>query len=149
MSLPRKQSLKKSQNYDSWWADPLKMPDYKNIIADNKELFEQFMPKKYLVIKKEVLEDFCTEMKEKYTMNQRGDVSDMFERYCVEHGGRDYPFGVGHGSKYASTSGMLETEAFAEMTDATIFTHESLELIKEYLPQSYNAFFDMIKEEVE
>ena len=59
---------------------------------------------------------------------------------------------AGHGKKYWSDrtiggiSDGLATEAFAEMTDSTMTNKESLELIKKYLPKSYDLYKEMVKE---
>jgi SPP1 gp7 family putative phage head morphogenesis protein len=58
--------------------------------------------------------------------------------------------GYGHGKSYwAKLMGVdekLATEAFAEMTSATIANGESLKVLKEYLPKSYAMYEEMIKE---
>ena len=53
--------------------------------------------------------------------------------------------GFGHGKSYWSGSDEnLATEAFAEMMDSTFGNPDSLEVIKKYLPQSYQVFQDML-----
>lgn len=94
--------------------------------------------------KKMAVEDFCDEVMNKHSLVARTDISDMFERYSVKNGGEAYPFGVGHGKSYANREGALAKEAFAEMTAAEISNPESLELIKEYLPESYKAYQEML-----
>lgn len=75
-----------------------------------------------------------------------GDVSDMFE------GATDgrIQCGCGHGKSYwkklFNVDEKLGTEAFAEMTSATISNGKSLETIKQYLPKSYAIYEDMIKD---
>lgn len=58
--------------------------------------------------------------------------------------------GYGHGKSYwAKIMGVdekLATEAFAEMTSATITNGASLQVLKEYLPRSYSMYEEMIKE---
>ena len=54
--------------------------------------------------------------------------------------------GVGHGKSYWDSDGaLLATEAFAEMFSATVANPQSLELIKQYLPKSYDKFLEIIK----
>ena len=86
-------------------------------------------------------------MKNNYSRRERADISDMFERYAVQHGGDkyQYPFGVGHGKDYALRDGTLAKEAFAEMTSASVVPSGSLEMIKKYLPNAYNAYLEMLR----
>ena len=58
---------------------------------------------------------------------------------------KNYPLGVGHGRGYWART-KVNTEAFAEMYSATISSPESLEVIKKYLPKSYDVFSEMLKE---
>jgi SPP1 gp7 family putative phage head morphogenesis protein len=68
------------------------------------------------------------------------DVSDMVEAATK---GRVSP-GSGHGKKYWSYEGMQSTEAFAEMTSATINNPESLAQIKRLFPNAYNKYLDIV-----
>lgn len=95
------------------------------------------------------VKEFCQEIKDNYGLKERADLSDMFEKFCVHNcGGPAYPFGIGHGSNYWRRTGSLEKETFAEMLDATITNQEALEVVKKFLPNSYNAFMDMIRKDV-
>lgn len=118
----------------------------------NDEWYEYFKQRYGIDSKKDYLgpkiREFCEEIKNNYSMAERGDLSDIFEKFSVKNGGPNYPFSVGHGTNYWKRSGALEREAFAEMLDSTIANPEAAELIKKYLPNSYNAFLDMIKQEV-
>lgn len=75
-----------------------------------------------------------------------GDLSDMLE------GATDgrIQCGYGHGKSYwkkiFGVDEKLGTEAFAEMTSATVTNKESLNVIKQYLPKSYQVYQDMIKD---
>lgn len=69
-----------------------------------------------------------------------GDVSDMVE---AATNGRIAP-GVGHGKKYWSYTGMQSTEAFAEMTSATINNPESLTQIKRLFPNAYKKYLSIV-----
>lgn len=59
---------------------------------------------------------------------------------------------AGHGAKYwkdRTVGGIadgLATEAFAEITDSTFANKESLDLIKKYLPKSYDVYKEMVRE---
>ena len=80
---------------------------------------------------------------------QYGDLSDILEG--ATHGKIQCGIGHGGGSYWAKRvqNGVeygLGTEAFAEMTSATMTSPESLATIKKYLPRSYAMYEDMIKE---
>ena len=89
---------------------------------------------------------FCKWAKTNYTLYQRADVSDIYQKYMEEHYGIPYPFGAGHRAGYFNEADLLASEAFAEMFSATIAQPESLATIKELLPQSYGVFEEMLKE---
>lgn len=110
------------------------------------DLFRKAYPPDYYYRKQTAIKDFCREMKSKYSLSARGDLSDMFETYSVRNGGPDFPFGAGHGSTYTKRTGAVTKETFAEMFSAEIANKESLELIQEYLPESYNMFKTMLGE---
>lgn len=78
---------------------------------------------------------------------QKGDISDILEgatrmKICL---------GVGHGAAYWTNrvyDGIdfgLGTEAFAEMTSASMTCPESLAIIQKYLPKSYAVYKEIIK----
>lgn len=79
---------------------------------------------------------------------QYGDLSDILEgatrgkiRCGIGHGGGSYWTNrVCNGIDWG-----LGTEAFAEMTSATMTCPESLETIKKYLPKSYAMYEEMLK----
>ncbi|MBQ3834638.1 MAG: hypothetical protein II816_03910 [Elusimicrobia bacterium] len=71
----------------------------------------------------------------------RADLSDIVEGATK---GR-VQAGFGHGKSYWSGSDEnLATEAFAEMLDSTFGNPDSLEVIKKYLPESYQVFQEML-----
>ena len=79
---------------------------------------------------------------------QYGDLSDILEGATR---GR-IQCGIGHGAgsywttrSYNGIDWGLATEAFAEMTSATMTSPESLVTIKKYLPKSYAMYEDMLK----
>ena len=82
-----------------------------------------------------------------YNSYARADLSDILEG--ATNG--KVQCGYGHGKKYwqdmtiGGISAGLATEAFAEMTDSTIKTPESLYLIKKYLPKSYKIYGKMLE----
>lgn len=79
---------------------------------------------------------------------QYGDLSDILEGatrgkiHCgIGHGGGKYwTDRIWNGVEYG-----LGTEAFAEMTSATMTSSESLATIKKYLPKSYGVYEEMLK----
>ena len=77
-----------------------------------------------------------------YPGKTRADLSDMLEGAT---NGR-VSCGYGHGKKYWSGGIVdhLATEAFAEMTAASMVNPESLALIQRYLPESYKIYCEMV-----
>ena len=87
---------------------------------------------------------FADWVKNTYTIYERSDVSDMFERYMINNYNITYPFGVGHGSKYHRNQNNTPIEAFAEMYSATVTGNDSLSVIKQFFPKSYKIFENML-----
>ena len=82
-----------------------------------------------------------------YSMFQRTDVSDMFESYMVKTFGKtfEYPFGIGHGWSYWNNEGhTAASEGFAEMYSALVTQNDSLGMIKEFFPEAYEMFLEML-----
>ena len=82
-----------------------------------------------------------------YSMYQRTDISDMFEPYMVKTFGKSYqyPFGIGHGASYWNYDGhTAASEGFAEMYSALVTQNDSLDLIKEFFPETYEMFLEML-----
>lgn len=75
-----------------------------------------------------------------YSGIQKGDISDILEGAT---NGR-ISIGYGHGASYWKNAGSLGTEAFAEMTSATMANSESVAVIKQFLPKSYSVYEKMI-----
>ena len=69
-----------------------------------------------------------------------GDVSDMF---CMQ--GYGYVFGMGHSSSYAKDTSRRCREFFAECGSAENTNPQSLELIKKYFPEQYQAYRECIE----
>lgn len=101
---------------------------------------------KYRVVNKDEVKSYIKDMRKKYTLEQRSDLSDMFETFTVQEIDIEYPLGRGHGKNYTKRQNALSKEAFAEMLSAEIANRESLELIKQELPETYAAFRQMLKE---
>ena len=80
-----------------------------------------------------------------YTKSERGILSDMFGRYSVEHEGVSQPFGFGHKPDYIKKPGALSAESFANLTSGEISNKDAVKLVEKYLPDSYNAFLEMLK----
>jgi SPP1 gp7 family putative phage head morphogenesis protein len=76
---------------------------------------------------------------------QKANLSDIMEGAT----GAKINVGYGHGKTYWSKGlgkdDHLATEAFAEMTAATMTNLESLETIKKYLPKSYEIYEEMLE----
>ena len=75
-----------------------------------------------------------------------GDISDMLEGSTDGRISCGYGHGKSYWKKVFGIDEKLATEAFAEMTSATIANGESLETIKKYLPKSYAMYNDMLKD---
>ena len=96
---------------------------------------------------KQVGKEFVDAVNAKYTIYERTDISDMFDKYMRKNYGIDYPFGVGHDKGYWGGVGdydSLAKEAFAEMFSATATGNKSLGAIKTMFPESYSMFEEMI-----
>lgn len=91
--------------------------------------------------------DFCEWVNKTYTIYQRTDISDMFENYMVKTFGKtfEYPFTIGHGKNYWNDVHQTSGEAFAEMYSAYVAAPDSLETIKEFFPQAFQMFVDMLE----
>ena len=108
--------------------------ELKNMLAATK--------KKYGVTRKpEAAQHLIKEIKDKYSFAARADVSDMLEGAGI---GVAYPLGVGHGTQYWKGRDNGK-EIFAEMMAAEIAGPESLACIKEYFPETYKVFRQMLE----
>lgn len=105
----------------------------------NKELYRE-------EIDKNAVKSYIKNIRAKYSLQDRGDLSDMMERFTVMELDMDRPLGAGHGKSYALTEGKLSRESFAEMGDSSFTNPKSLELIKQELPETYAAWEGMIAE---
>lgn len=81
------------------------------------------------------------DLMERYSLLERANLSDIMEG-CGNFGG--YPLGAGHGTSYwkSRDNGV---EIFAELTSASVNNPESLECIKELLPETYKVYKDIMK----
>ena len=100
-----------------------------------------------------VRDGFIAYVNDNYTLKQRTDVSDMFCEFAIDTWGRkyNYPFGVGHEynywkNPYLEEHRSLAVEAFAEMYSATMTNNSSLPVIKEFFPESYKLFLEMLED---
>lgn len=75
-----------------------------------------------------------------------GDLSDMLEGATNGRIACGYGHGKSYWEKIFGVDVNLATEAFAEMTSATVANGESLKAIKKYLPRSYAMYEEMLKE---
>ena len=97
-----------------------------------------------LIHQRKVGKDFIDYVTKSYSMYERTDVSDMFQKYTELHYGIDHPFGVGHDAGYFSREENLPTEAFAEMYAAVITQSDSLVGIRDFFPKSFDLFQQML-----
>lgn len=82
------------------------------------------------------------EARGKYSMRDRSDISDMMEGAGI---GVAYPLGAGHGLEYWSSRGNGK-EIFAEITSAEAAHPGSLKAIKDYFPETYRVYREMLNE---
>ena len=82
------------------------------------------------------------EAERKYSMLDRSDISDMMEGAGI---GVAFPLGSGHGTSYWHSRDNGK-EIFAEITSAEAAAPGSLKAIKEYFPQTYEVYQQMVKE---
>jgi hypothetical protein len=106
-----------------------------------KELINATKKKHGVTRKPEAAKFIIEEIKAKYSLTARADVSDMLEGAGI---GVDYPLGVGHGKKYWKDRDNGK-EIFAEMIAAEVACPESLECMKEYFPETYKVFRQMLE----
>lgn len=92
------------------------------------------------------IRDWITDIKDKYSRRDRSDLSDMMEKFAVSTIHEEYPLGAGHGKDYWKTDFATAHEAFAEIFSAEIANPGSLELIKQEMPETYDAFRRMLEE---
>ena len=106
--------------------------------------------KRKTYITKENAEGFADWAQTTYNSKyERGDISDMFDGYFDPMFGLNYALGFGHkpgyfGSKGIIDNGNVAAEAFAEMFSATTTRNQSLSVIRQFFPRSYEVFTNMI-----
>jgi hypothetical protein len=88
----------------------------------------------------EACEAISDELMEKLPLKERGDLSDIFEGATDEA----IHLGVGHGKDYwkLTDNGV---EIFAEIFSASICNKGSLNAIKEYFPETYKVFKEIVE----
>lgn len=98
-------------------------------------------------VDKSAVRSYIKNMREEYTLEARGDLSDMLEKFAIDEVDLEYPLGMGHGkSYYEGVENQTAKEAFAEMFAAEFSNPQSLELIKQELPESYSTFRQILEE---
>lgn len=108
---------------------------------DLKNLINATKNKHGVTRKPEAAQLLISEINAKYSLLERTDVSDMLEGAGI---GIAYPCGVGHGAKYWKGRDNGK-EIFAEIISAEIAHPKSLECIKEYFPETYKVFRQMLE----
>lgn len=91
--------------------------------------------------RRQAARELVREANSKYSMRDRGDISDIMEGSGI---GIAYPLGAGHGLSYWNGIGN-STEIFAEITAAEAAHPGSLRAIREYFPNTYKVYLDMMK----
>lgn len=118
----------------------------------DKWLKPQFQQELRDIVKqhKEVADGFINWVKDRYSIYERSDVSDIFGNYMTRFYGKDYayPFGIGHKVSYQMNFANMPKEAFAEFFSATVTQCDSLKGIQDLLPESYQYFMEMLGDAV-
>lgn len=97
-------------------------------------------------INADAVKNYIRDIRNEYSLRERGILSDMFERFTATNLDIEYPLGAGHGKVYAKTTNNLSNEAFAEFVDSSFTNLKALELVKEELPESYEAYNKMLSD---
>lgn len=92
--------------------------------------------------REEAAQFIIREARGKYSHKDRSDISDMMEGAGI---GVAYPLGAGHGLDYWGSRGNGK-EIFAEITSAEAAHPGSLKAIKDYFPETYKVYREMLKE---
>jgi len=145
-----KQALKQTVSRDEYWTllDMLNDSGYEESVmrkivdAHLQPLFDKELAA--MVHNRETGKAFCAWVKKTFSIYERSDISDMFERYTVAHYDVAFPFDVGHGKTYARKDGATSHEAFAEMYSALVTQNDSLQVIKDFFPESFALFEEML-----
>lgn len=106
-----------------------------------KALIDATKKKHGVTRKPEAAKLLIAEINAKYSFAARADVSDMLEGAGI---GVAYPLGVGHGTGYWKGRDNGK-EIFAEMIAAEVAGSESLACMKEYFPETYKVFRQMLE----
>ncbi|MBE5808857.1 MAG: hypothetical protein E7317_11035 [Clostridiales bacterium] len=109
-------------------------------VLTNQRVFDTLMA----LAGKQMERDFCNLVKARYKERERVDISDIFEPTTKVN----YPFGIGHRydhPTYWYRAGNHGTEIFAEMFSAEIGNHASLKAIKEFYPETYKVFREILE----
>ena len=82
--------------------------------------------------------------REGYSQMQRGNLSDVLERFSST----SYPLGFGHGKTYHKRKGSTENEFFAEVLDSAMANPEAYETTLKYFPKGVEWVWDVIRSEL-
>lgn len=84
---------------------------------------------------------------EVFDPNKFGDISDMIRGVSVIKGNKTpIDLDVGHASSYYKIPNIRDKETFAEISSALALNGGSLEIIKQYMPNTYKAYLKIIEE---
>lgn len=128
---------------DSSFAYQYKNNLFSKTLRDEANLFVKKMTvtrdAKTEAAKKRVIQDYFSGISDR----AQTDVSDILEGATL---GKYHGY-YGHGTRYWNTHDVA-TEAFAEMFSATIVNPDSLAMIKQIFPKSYDIFVEICKEQI-
>ena len=146
-----KQALRQTVSHDEYWSLLDMMADSQYDEGIMRQVVETHLQPLFdkelaaMVHSKATGKAFCDWVKSEYSLYERADISDMFERYMVQHYDIDYPFGIGHGKKYALEDGRTAKEAFAEMFSGMVTGSDAGTTIKEFFPEAWALFEEMLR----
>ena len=133
-----------SKNY-KWFIDKGFISQYGyDMYKNDEELLKSMIKYKKAFTYKDIQNEFLKQ----YNRYEYSDISDIFGGATNNR----LSMGIGHESGYwkdREINGVnvgLSTEAFAEMTSATLTQNESLNVIKKYLPKSYELYKEIVSE---
>lgn len=149
-----RQALRSKLPRDDFYALRDMMQNSGNADSVLRSIFNQYLSDigeqevKAALHQPDVGKDFIDFVKKSYSLYERADISDMFQRYTEQHYGIAFPFDVGHNPGYFSIERKLSSEAFAEMYSATVTQSDSLKGINDFFPKSYQLFLKMLGDAV-
>lgn len=77
-------------------------------------------------------------------IRRNAEFSDIISPYSSQRGGSSYPLGYGHDAEYWRNGAKANSEAFANMTSASVTGGPSLRHVQAFLPNAYDQYLEML-----